>query len=83
MLTWQPPPPSQRVLQEMLDARGEMYRQADVTVAQGDEGAAATAGRALAAVEELIAKDDTRDRLRKVPAAGSVSLRGGKGPSQF
>ena len=79
------------MLEETYAARIDMYRQADVTVAQaaagGDgsaaEAPAATAARALAAVEALLAADDTRERLRRVPSADSVKLEGGKGPTQF
>ncbi len=75
----------QRVLQEMLDTRGEMYRQADVTVPAAAEGEApaATAERALAGVDALLLADDTRERLRRVPDANSVTLRGSRGPSQI
>jgi len=81
------------VLQETYEARADMYRQADVTVAlaaAGGDGAAATdeaphatAQRALAAVEALLKADDTRERLRRVPAADSVKLEGGRGPKQI
>ena len=78
------------MLQETFDARAEMYRQADVTVAAlaadgpaAAEAPIATAGRALAAVEALLAADDTRERLRRVPTADSVKLEGGRGPSQI
>ena len=78
------------MLEETYAARVDMYRQADVTVTQaaaGDgttpEAPAATAARALAAVEAMLAADDTRERLRRVPTSDSVKLEGGRGPSQI
>ena len=79
------------MLQETFEARADMYRQADVTVAQaaaGDGSAAAeapdaTAARCLAAVEALLAADDTRERLRRVPTSDSVKLEGGRGPTKI
>jgi hypothetical protein len=86
-----PAPPShhsrpQRILQEMLDARAEMYSQADVTVtlaASSAESAESTAERALAALDALLEADDTRQRLRRVPDADSVKLEGSRGPLQI
>ena len=78
------PPPQQSVLQEMFDARSEMYRQADLTVTQAAEPAAATASRALVALEAMLAADDTRERLRRVPDSDSVKLEGtSRGPKQI
>jgi hypothetical protein len=74
------------VLQEMLDSRVDMYRQADVTVTQtptSTESAEATAARALAALDALLEADDTRQRLRRVPEADSVKLKGSRGPLQI
>ena len=79
------------MLEETYAARVDMYRQADVTVTQaaaaGDgtapEAPAATAARALAAVEAMLAADDTRERLRRVPTSDSVKLEGGRGPTKI
>jgi hypothetical protein len=42
-----------------------------------------TVARVLAAVDALLAADDTRQRLRRVPDAGSVELKGSRGPAQI
>ena len=72
-----------RVLSDTYAARGDMYRQADVTVPQGDEAADATAARVLASLDATLAADDTRERLRRAPEPGSVKLEGGRSPKQI
>lgn len=79
----------QTKLQAVFEDRAAMYSQADLTVEQlagpegGSEPPTATAQRVLARLAEMLAASDTKKRLRSAPEAGSVTLRGGKGSTQF